>query len=441
MRYPDELIEEVRRRNDIVDVISTYVALRQKGNNYFGICPFHDEKTGSFSVAPSKQMFYCFGCHEGGDVISFIQKQEKMTFPEAIRLLAARAGVEITEVSDHEDKETGISRIKLTEINANAARYYSELLQSEAGWYGMKYLKNRGVSDETIRRFDIGYAKQTKDDLYRFLKAKGYTDERLRNCGLFNFSEGKGVTDKFWNRVMFPITDAEHKVVGFGGRIIDEGSPKYLNSPETPVFDKSKTLYGLDIAKTSKEKNLIICEGFMDVIALHQAGFDQAVATLGTAFTQSHATLVEKYSKISGHKGEMARYKDILLCFDSDNAGIDAIKRAILTLHEVGLRAKVINLTPYKDPDEFIKELGAEEFQRRVNDAENGFFYEIRQLESEYDMKDPSGKSRFIMDVASRLLRFKDAVERDNYSGLIAYKYDVSVDSLNKTIEGLTKPA
>ena len=433
MYYPDEIVEEVIARNDIVDVISAYVRLSRKGSNYFGLCPFHSEKTGSFSVTPSKQMFYCFGCHQGGNVITFIQKHENMTFGEAVRLLADRAGMQLPESANSEARERENRRAQLLAINREAAKYYYALLRNPAGVRGMDYFRGRGLTDETMQRFGLGFAKSSKDELLNYLRGKGYSDDLLNASGLFNFREKSGMTDKFWNRVMFPIMDSGHRVVAFGGRVMGDGEPKYLNSPETLIFDKSRNLYGLNFAKTTKAKNIILCEGYMDVIALHQAGFDQAVASLGTAFPSGQVNLIARYAKENVRDG-LARYKDILLCYDSDGPGIDAIKRALLVLREAGLAAKVINMSPYKDPDEFIKGEGAGEFQKRIDEAENGFMYEIRMLENEYDMKDPSGKSRFITDVCARLLTFSDPVERDSYLGLVSYKYDVSVDSLNEVI-------
>ena len=436
MYYPDELVEEVRQRSDIVDVISSYVRLNKKGSNYFGLCPFHNEKTGSFSVTPAKQMFYCFGCHEGGNVITFIQKHENMTFTEAVRFLADRAGIELPEQTDGQARERENQRTQLLAVNREAGKFYYAQLRSDAGKKGMEYLKGRGLSDETMQRFGLGFARTSQDETFRYLKGKGFSDELLRQSGLFNFREDRGMTDKFWNRVIFPIMDVGHRIIGFGGRVMGDGNPKYLNSPETPIFEKSRNLYGLNIAKTSKAKNMIIVEGYMDVVSLHQAGFDQTVASLGTAFTSGHANLIARYAR-SGRPGEVARYKEILLCYDSDEAGVDATKRALGVLREAGLVAKVIDLSPYKDPDELIKARGAEEFQKRMDGAENGFMFEIRQLEKEYDMTDPSGKSRFITDVASRLIRFEDPVERDNYSSLVAYRYDVSTDSLSEVIRKL----
>lgn len=438
--YSDELIDEIKQKNDIVDVISSCVKLTKKGSNYFGLCPFHDEKTGSFSVTPRKQMFYCFGCHEGGNVISFIQKYEKMTFPEAIRFLADRAGIELPEF-DAGTREMRSLRSKLLEINKETATYYSEKLWAGSGCEGLDYLKERGLTDETIHGFGLGFAPDSKDDLYRHLRSKGFNDDALLESGLFVYKEKRGVTDRFWNRIIFPITDPWHKIVGFGGRIVGEGQPKYLNSPETIVFDKGGNLFGLDIAKSTRAKNLIICEGYMDAIALHQAGVDQAVATLGTAFTLAHARMIEKYSKIYAREGELARHKDVLLCFDSDNAGLDAVKRTLSKLREVDIRAKVLVVKPYKDPDEFMNNEGIEEFEKRIDSAENGFLYEVRILEDEYDMADPSGKSQFLRDVAARLIQFDDPVERENYTKLIAGIYEISTDSFAEVVKNALKKA
>lgn len=434
MYYPDEIVEEVRQRNDIVDVISSYVRLNKKGSNFFGLCPFHNEKTGSFSVTPSKQMFYCFGCHVGGNVISFVQKYENMTFQEAVKYLADRAGMTLPETEDAASRERESRRSILLAINKEAAKYYYAQLRSGAGHRGMEYFQSRGLSDETMQKFGLGFARSSRDETFRYLRSKGFSDELLRESGLFNYRENTGMTDKFWNRVIFPIMDTGHRVIGFGGRVMGDGEPKYLNSPETPVFDKSRNLYGLNIAKSSKAKNIIICEGYMDVISLHQAGFDQAVASLGTAFTSGHANLIARYARVDA-RGEVPHYKDVLLCYDSDGAGVDAAKRALSILREASLAAKVINMRPFKDPDEFIKNLGAGEFQKRIDDAENGFLYEIRMLEAEYDLKDPTGKSHFINDVAARILRFEDPVERDNYAGHIAYRYDVSKESFDEVIK------
>lgn len=435
MFIPEETVEEIREKNDIVDVISSYVRLTRKGSTYFGLCPFHNEKTGSFSVSPIKQMFYCFGCHEGGNVITFLQKYENYTFPEAIKVLAERAGVDIPDTVSEEDKKRESKRSILLEINKEAGKYYYYMLRSQNGARGMEYLKGRGLSDETLKQFGLGYARPGKNETYNYLRSKGFSDEMLRESGLFNYKENSGMMDKFWNRVIFPIMDTGHRIIGFGGRVMGEGEPKYLNSPETLIFDKSRNLFGLNHAKSSKAKNIIVCEGYMDVISLHQAGFDQAVASLGTAFTSGHANLLARYARINTKSDEVTRYKDILLCYDSDGAGVDAAKRALGILRQANLSAKVINLKPYKDPDEFIKNLGAEEFEKRIEDAENGFMYEIRMLEGDYDLSDPGGKSKFFSDVALRILRFEDAIERDAYIQKLAYKYSVSPGSIEELVK------
>ena len=434
MFVPEETVEEIREKNDIVDVISSYVRLTRKGSTYFGLCPFHNEKTGSFSVSPIKQMFYCFGCHEGGNVITFLQKYENYTFPEALKVLAERAGVDIPDTVSEEDKKRESKRSILLDINKEAGKYYYYMLRSENGKRGMEYLKGRGLSDETLKQFGLGYARPGKNETYNYLRSKGFSDQMLRESGLFNYKENSGMMDKFWNRVIFPIMDTGHRIIGFGGRVMGEGEPKYLNSPETLIFDKSRNLFGLNHAKSSKAKNIIVCEGYMDVISLHQAGFNQAVASLGTAFTSGHANLLARYARINTKSDEVTRYKDILLCYDSDGAGVDAAKRALGILRQANLSAKVINLKPYKDPDEFIKNLGADEFEKRIEDAENGFMYEIRMLESDYDLSDPGGKSKFFSDVALRILRFEDAIERDAYIQKLAYKYSVSPGSIEELV-------
>ena len=347
--YSDELIEEVRSRNDIVDVISGYVRLQKKGSTYFGLCPFHNEKTGSFSVSPVKQMYYCFGCGAGGNVFTFLMEYENFTFPEAMQALADRAGIDLPkqELSGEAKRESD-KRSRLLEINKEAGKYYYTLLRSERGAQALSYFRKRELSDATMQKFGLGYSDKYSDDLYRYLKSKGYEDEILKDSGLVGFDEKRGGHDKFWNRAMFPIMDIHNKVIGFGGRVMGDGEPKYLNSPETKIFDKSRNLYALNFARQSKRPYMLLCEGYMDVIALHQAGFDNAVASLGTSFTSGHASLLKRYTK------------EVYLTFDSDGAGIKAALRAIPILKEVGLSAKVINMKPYKDPDEFIKALGAE---------------------------------------------------------------------------------
>ena len=435
MYYPDELVEEVRAKSDIVDVISGYVRIQKKGSSYFGLCPFHNEKSPSFSVSPGKQMYYCFGCGAGGNVFTFVMNYENFTFPEAIKLLAERAGVDLPEIEySDEIKKKENKRAKLLEVNKEAAKYFYYQLRSERGAIGYRYLSKRELSDETIKKFGLGFANKTSDDLTKYLKNKGYSDEILKEAGLASFEERFGMHDKFWNRVMFPIQDINHRVIGFGGRVMGDGEPKYLNSQETPVFDKSRNLYGLNFARTARKNNIILCEGYMDVIAMHQAGFNQAAASLGTAFTPGQANLLRRYTE------------EVLLAYDSDGAGVKAALRAISILKETGLSGKVINLEPYKDPDEFIKNRGKEAFQERIDHAENSFFFEIRILERDFQMDDPESKTKFHREIAKRLCNFTEEVERENYISAIAQKYHIGFENLRKLVvsyaaqTGLVKP-
>ncbi len=426
MRYSDDLIEEVRMRNDIVDVISGYVKLQRKGSSYFGLCPFHNEKSPSFSVSPSKQIYYCFGCGAGGNVFRFLMEYENYTFVEALEVLAQRAGIELPKLEySKEAKEQADMKSLLLEVNKEAAKYYYYQLRRKENIQGMNYLKGRALSDETIKKFGLGYSDKFSNDLYRYLKSKKYSDEILRQSGLFNVDEKRGMYDKFWNRVIFPIMDVNHRVIGFGGRVMGDGKPKYLNSPETKIFDKSRNLYGLNLARTSRKKNIIVCEGYMDVISMHQAGFNNAVASLGTALTSQQASLLKRYTD------------EVLIIYDSDEAGVKAALRAIPILKEAGLHTKVVDLKPYKDPDEFIKNMGTEAFQARLDGAANSFMFEIRSLETQFDMKDPQGKTSFFNEAAQKLLRIEDDIERNNYMEAVAQAYNVSVANLRKKVNQL----
>lgn len=424
--YSDELIEEVRSRNDIVDVIGQSVQLKKKGSTYFGLCPFHNEKTGSFSVSPHKQMYYCFGCGAGGNVFTFVQNYENMTFPEAVQYLAERAGVQLPQREETpEEKMRAGKREKLLEINKEAATYFYALLRSEHGAQALSYFKKRELSDETMRQFGLGYSDKYRDDLYRHLKKCGYEDVLIKESGLAKYDEKNGWHDMFWNRVMFPIQDVRGKVIGFGGRVMGDGEPKYLNTQDTLLFDKGRNVYALHKARTTKRPYMLLCEGYMDVIALHQAGFTNAVAALGTAFTPGHAGLLKRYTK------------EVYLTFDSDGAGIKAALRAIPILRSVGLPCKVIHLDPHKDPDEFIKNLGVEAFEERIASAENSFLFRVRILQNDYDVADPAGKTAFHQAVAKMLLEFTDEVERENYMEAVAETYHVGFDNLRRLVQRL----
>lgn len=423
MRYSDELVEEIRLRNDIVDVIGSYVKIQKKGSSYFGLCPFHSEKSPSFSVSPSKQMYYCFGCGAGGNVITFVKNYENFTFQEALKYLADKAGVKLPEIEySKEAKEKEERRTRLLEANRDAAAYFYYQLRHKPGEAGMAYLKGRGLTDETINKFGLGFSCVTSNDLVKYLESKGYPDDLIKEAALATFNEKYGMSDLFWNRVMYPIQDINHRVIGFGGRVMSDAKPKYLNSPESPVFDKSRNLYGLNFARTSRKNHFILCEGYMDVIAMHQAGFTEAVASLGTAFTSGQANILRRYTD------------SVYLAYDSDGAGTTAALRAIGILRDVGLTGKVINLKPYKDPDEFIKNLGKEEFQKRIDEAENSFFFEIRMLESGFNIKDPDDRTKFIKEIGNKLMQFPDEIERDNYMAAIAEKYFIDLSSLKKLV-------
>lgn len=435
MYYPDEIIEEVRNRNDIVDVVGSYVKIQKKGSSYFGLCPFHNEKSPSFSVSGHKQIYYCFGCGAGGNVISFVMNYENYTFPEAVKYLADRAGIKLPEVEfSQEAKEKQSRKNQLLEINKEAARYFYYQLRSERGQIGYKYFAERGLSDETMKKFGLGYAVKSSDELTRYLHSKGYSDELLAEAGIASYDERYGMHDKFWNRVMFPIQDMNHKVIGFGGRVMGDGTPKYLNSPETPVFDKSRNLYGLNFARSSRAGNFILCEGYMDVIAMHQAGFTQAVASLGTAFTSGQANLIRRYTD------------EVLLSYDSDGAGTKAALRALEILKEAGLTGKIINLEPYKDPDEFMKNLGKEAFEERIRKAENSFLFRIRMLRRDYQLDDPADQTKFHNEIAKMLCEFDTEVERENYLQAVSREYMIGSDNLRKLVNryaaqnGFAKP-
>ena len=426
MYYPDEVIEEVRMKNDIVDVISGYVKLQKKGANYFGLCPFHNEKSPSFSVSPGKQMYYCFGCGAGGNVLTFVMEYENYTFQEALQSLADRAGVTLPKMEySKEAREQAEFRARLLEVNKLAANYFYYQMKQPQGKIAYEYFHDkRKLTDETMLRFGLGYSNKTSDDLYRFLKEKGYDDAFLSQTGLVTIEE-RGGRDKFWNRVMFPIMDVNNRVIGFGGRVMGDGEPKYLNSPETKLFDKSRNLYGLNYARTTREKYMLVCEGYLDVISMHQAGFTNAVASLGTAFTSQHAGVLKRYTD------------QVILTYDSDGAGIKAALRAIPILRDAGISARVLNMKPYKDPDEFIKNMGADAFKERIAQAKNSFLFEIDVLKRNYQLEDPEQKTKFYQETAKKLLQFGELLERDNYIQAVSREQMIKEEELRQLVNRL----
>lgn len=422
--YSDEVIEEIRSRNDIVDVISKRVSLNHRGNSYTACCPFHHEKTPSFHVSREKQMYHCFGCGVGGNVYTFLMEYENYSFPEAVKALADNCGYQLPEgnISDEQRKKENY-KVLLKEMNKNAAAYFHYLLtKTDRGKTAKEYLYKRGFTDETIRDFGMGYADIYPNDLYNYLKSKGYTDEQLKDSGLVEINEKKGAVDKFWNRVMVPILDINGKVIAFGGRVLGDAKPKYLNTKETAVFDKSHNLFAMNIARRSRKRGIIICEGYMDVIAMHQAGFDNAVASLGTAFTIGHANIIKRYTD------------EVYLAYDSDGAGTNATLKAIGILREVGLTTRVIDMKPYKDPDEFIKNLGKEAYEDRINNAVTGIVFETDTIASGFDLKDPEEKIKFTKEAAKRLSYIEEPVARHSYIDAVAEKYNLDKDGLKSMV-------
>lgn len=423
MFYSEEIVDEVREKNDIVDVISPYVRLTKRGSNYVGLCPFHNEKTPSFSVNSSRQCFHCFGCGVGGNSISFVMKYENLTFTEAVKQLADKVGMKLPdEVDNPEARRRADLKTRLFEIYKEAAKFYYFQLRGDYGKLPMEYLKNRGLSDNTINSFGLGYAVKFSNALYNYLKSKGYSDELMIKAELVTFKEGRGIFDMFWNRVIFPIMDQNNKVIAFGGRVMGEGEPKYLNSRETDIFNKRRNLYGLNFAKHSREGYMLLCEGYMDVIALHQAGFTNAVASLGTAFTDEQARLIARY------------VKEVIITYDSDGAGVKAAIRAIPILKAAGIKTKILKLTPYKDPDELIKAAGREEFETRIKNAESSFDFELYNIEKDFDLSEPEGKTEFLNKVAERLTEFEEELERENYTTAVAKRYFVSKEGLIRLV-------
>ena len=431
MYYGDEIKQEVASRVDIVDLIGGYVSLKQKGKDYWACCPFHAEKTPSFKVSRDVQLYHCFGCHKAGGVFNFLMEYEGMTYPESIEFLAARVGYQLPEkkMSEEEKKKAG-KRMRLLEVNKQAAIYFYYLLRNtEHGKKGLEYFKNRGLTDETMHSFGLGYADIYENDLYKFLKSKGFSDYDIRDAGLCDFDEKSGARDAFWNRVMVPIYDINGKVIAFGGRVLGDGKPKYVNTRATDIFDKSRNLYALNIAKKTKRRGMIMCEGYMDVISLHQAGFDNAVATLGTAVTLGHASLVKRYTD------------EVYLSYDSDEAGVKAAIKAADIFRRVGISARVVDMRPYKDPDEFIKGLGADEYEKRLEAAVPGIMFAIGKEKEKHNISDPEEKSRFLKEAAKILATIDDSLTRQSYIDAVAKDYGAERNDLKDLVSKIGNAA
>ena len=403
MAFSPAFLDELSQRNPIEDVVGQYVALTRRGSNLFGLCPFHGEKTASFSVAPEKGIFYCFGCHKGGGVINFIMEIENLSYPDAVRFLAKRAGLEVpddsAESSQYKKKE------RLWALCKDAARFFNEQLKTPAAAEARAYAHKRGLSPSTVTRFGLGFAPNAWTALLDAMVSKGYTKQELLDAGLVLQNREKGTFyDRFRNRLMFPIIDVRGNVIGFGGRVMDDSTPKYLNSPETLIFNKRRNLFGMNIVKKSKQDYIILTEGYMDAIALHQYGFDCAVASLGTSLTQEHADMLSKYTN------------EVVLTYDGDEAGQNATRRAIPMLERTGLRVKILRMQGAKDPDEFLKKYGADRFKLLLKGSENQAEYRLRSLQMRFDLTNDEQKVEFAKQAAELISTYSTMVEREIYA-------------------------
>lgn len=421
MAIPAGFRDELVARCDIVDVVSDYVTLTPKGGSYWGLCPFHGEKTPSFHVLPDRQLYHCFGCGKGGGVISFIMDVENLPFPDAVRLLAKRAGMEVPE--ENLDEGSRRRRGHLLELNKEAARFFHSQLHSPQGAEGLAYLQKRGLTRGVMTRFGLGFAPDSWDSLLLAMTQKGFSKGDLLAVGLVVSNKKGGFYDRFRNRVMFPIIDLRGDVIGFGGRVLGDGTPKYLNSPDSPVFNKSRNLFALNLAKNTKQGHLILTEGYMDTISLHQAGFDCAVASLGTSLTGDHAKLLSRFAK------------EVILCYDGDTAGIRAADRAIPMLERTGLKVRVLRVTGAKDPDEYIKTYGREAFARLLDQSQNYVDYNLRQLQEQYNLEEPMQRTEFARAGAELLSQLDSPVEREVYAGQLAQTSGVGKQAILQEIK------
>lgn len=418
IRYSEELIEEIRISNDIVDVVSEYVRLEKRGKNYFGLCPFHREKTPSFSVEPGKQIFYCFGCGKGGNVFQFITLAEKVEFIEAVRLLADRAKIALPESNDPAEAERAKQKQQVLSINLSAARYYNDALYSKEGEIALKYLKKRDISEQTARRFGLGYSPRDWDSLYRHLVKDGFTEEQMLKSGLIMRGKKGNLYDRFRGRLMFPIFDVRGSVIGFGGRVLDDSMPKYINSPETVVYSKGRHLYGLNFAKNSGSKSIIVVEGYMDAISLYQNGINNVVASLGTAMTESQGRVLKKYSE------------EVVISYDADVAGQAAVMRGLNLLDSIGCNVKVLVIPDGKDPDEYIRKNGPNAFRKLIDGALSLVEYKIKMLREEQDLSTTDGKITFLNKAASVLAKVSNSMEREMYIKKLASEYEISEEAI-----------
>ena len=422
MAFPPSFLAELAARNPIEEVVGQYVNLRRSGSNLFGLCPFHGEKTASFSVAPDKGIFYCFGCHKGGSVINFEMEIEGLSYPDAVRALAKRVGMEVPEDEQYQNRYRQQER--LWALSKEAARFFHAQLYAPAGAEGLAYAQKRGISKATLTKFGIGFAPDSWSALCDAMREKGYTEEELKESGLVSVSQKNGhIYDRFRNRLMFPIIDIRGNVIGFGGRVMDNATPKYLNSPETIIFNKRRNLFALNLAKKTKLGYMILVEGYMDAVALHQYGFDCAVASLGTSLTEEHATLLSRYTE------------QVMLIYDGDEAGQNATKRAIPMLEKARLQVKVLQMRDAKDPDEFLKKFGADRFRLLLEESSNRVEYQLRGIQKKYNLSEDDQRVQFISEAAEFISTLGSAVSREIYGGRVAEAAGITPESMKIEVE------
>ena len=424
MAFPPAFLDELTARNPIEDVVGQYVSLKRSGANMFGLCPFHGEKTASFSVAPDKGIYYCFGCHKGGSVINFQMEIEGLSYPDAVRALAKRAGMEVPEDEQYQSRYRQQER--LWALHKEAARFFHSQLYAPVGAEALSYALGRGMSRSILTTFGVGYAPDSWDSMVKAMRAKGYTDQELRDSGLVTVSKKNGnLFDRFRDRLMFPIIDVRGNVIGFGGRIIKSNSEaaKYLNSPETLIFNKRKNLFGMNLAKKTKQNYLILVEGNIDVVALHQYGFDNAIASLGTSLTEEQATLITRYAE------------QVVLIYDGDKAGQNATQRAIPILEKAGIQVKVLQLRDAKDPDEFLKKFGADRFRLLLEESSNRVEYQLNAIAKKYDLRDDDQKVKYLQESAELISTLSSSVQREVYAGRVAENAKISMDAMKLEVD------
>ena len=421
MAIPGRFLDDLIARTDLVDLVSETVRLTKKGSSYWGCCPFHSEKTPSFHVVPDRQIYKCFGCGKGGGAINYVMELENLPYRDAVAVLAKRAGMEVPETRG---SSPGMRerREKLLEMNKQAARLFHKWLHSPQGFHGLQYLQGRGLSAKTLTNFGLGFAPDSWDSLINAMTKLGYDKRDLLDAGLAVSNKDGRIYDRFRNRVMFPIIDVRGNVIGFGGRVMDDSTPKYLNSPDTPVYNKSRNVFALNIAKTSKAGRVILTEGYMDTIALHQAGFDSAVASLGTSLTAEHAQLLARY------------FQQAVIAYDSDGAGVAAAQRAIPLLEKAGLKVRVLRMSGAKDPDEYIKAFGRDAFARLLDKSENQVDYRLEQIRKKFDLADDVQRVAFLQEAAQLIASLPSPVEREIYGGHAAETAGISAEAMGQEV-------